>query len=293
VGGVWRPGGTLEYSPALALLVVSGLPPVLAAMCRGPAALRVLASASGAIGAVALALSGSRTGIALAALVCAAVVAAPRRTVGVRRATVATALVLLASVGLGAQLLRAGGEAGYARAAHASSQVAAPPGSAHAWFRRAAPGRPVPARRAPASAPGGGFWHGRLHTWRAALDTFADRPLAGAGADAFLAASARHQREGPVRFAHDLPLELGAELGVPGFALALALYAAAAAALWRARRRPAAWLLGPAAVAFLAASLLDWPWHLAGSGAVWAVAVGALAGASSAPSSLRALEHAI
>src|SRR5204863_6541867 len=87
----------------------------------------------------------------------------------------------------------------------------------------------------------GGFWHGRLHTWRAAVETAADRPLAGAGADAFLAASARHQRDGPVRFAHDLPLELAAELGVLGALLAVALYATGGAAAWRARRTRAGW----------------------------------------------------
>ena len=63
-----------------------------------------------------------------------------------------------------------------------------------------------------------------------------------------------------------------------GLVLALALYAASGRALWRARRRdgPAFWLLGPPAAAFLAANLVDWPWHFAGSGAVWAAALGAI-----------------
>jgi O-antigen ligase len=93
-------------------------------------------------------------------------------------------------------------------------------------------------------------------------------------------ASARHQPGNPVRFAHSLPLELAAELGIGGIALAIALYAAAARALWRARRDRAAWLLGPAVAAFLAASLVDWPWHLAGSGALCAAALGGLLGAA-------------
>jgi hypothetical protein len=33
---------------------------------------------------------------------------------------------------------------------------------------------------------------------------------------------------------------------------------------------------GPTVVAFLLANLIDWPWHLAGSGAVWAAALGGL-----------------
>ena len=35
-------------------------------------------------------------------------------------------------------------------------------------------------------------------------------------------------------------------------------------------------VLAPLLLAFLAASLVDWPWHLAGSGAVWAACTGAV-----------------
>jgi O-antigen ligase len=264
VAGAWRPGGTLEYSPALALLEVSALPALLTAMCRGSGATRGLAAFGGSVAAAVLALSGSRTGLALAALVCAAVVAAPGRTVRSARATVLPALAVLASVGVIAHLAGAAGTG-----PDAPARVAGP------LVSQAAP-------RADAGSAGG-FWHGRLHTWRAALETAADRPLAGAGADAFLVASARHQRAGPVRFAHDLPLELAAELGVAGLVLGVALYVTAGAAVWRARAGRAAWLLGPAVVAFLASGLVDWPWHLAGSGAVWAASLGALVGAASAP----------
>ena len=124
--------------------------------------------------------------------------------------------------------------------------------------------------------PASSFLHGREHTWHAALDTFADRPLRGTGADAFLAGSARHQHGETVLFAHSLPLELAAELGIAGAALALALFAATARLLWRVRHSEAARLLGAAAAAFLVANLVDWPWHLAGIGAVWALAAGGL-----------------
>lgn len=131
----------------------------------------------------------------------------------------------------------------------------------------------------PGTEPSGGFAHGRVVTWGAALATWRDRPLHGAGADAFLTASATHQRGAGVRFAHALPLELAAELGAAGFALGLALYAAGARAAWLARRTPAVWLLAPAVLAFLTASLVDWPWHLAGSGAMFAAAAGGLSAA--------------
>jgi O-antigen ligase len=126
--------------------------------------------------------------------------------------------------------------------------------------------------------PESGFLHGRGETWGAAVETFLERPLHGAGADAFLAGSARHQDGAAIVFAHDLPLELAAELGIAGLALAVALYAFTLLLAWRARTSRAGWLFGPAAIAFLLANLLDWPWHLAGSGAVWALACGVLAG---------------
>jgi O-antigen ligase len=130
----------------------------------------------------------------------------------------------------------------------------------------------------PGDGPASGFLHGREDTWEAAIDTFLDRPLHGTGADAFLAGSARHQGGAAIVFAHDLPLELAAELGVAGLLLALALYAATAELAWTVRATRAAWLFAPAALGFLLANLLDWPWHLAGAGAVWAIACGALAG---------------
>jgi O-antigen ligase len=124
--------------------------------------------------------------------------------------------------------------------------------------------------------------HGRLRIWGEAIETFADRPLYGGGADSYLFASSEHQGPRAVYYAHDLPLEFAAELGIAGLLLALALYWTAGRALWRSRAGPGAWLLLPAAIAFLAANLVDWPWHLPGLGAVWALALGATLGASSA-----------
>jgi O-antigen ligase len=138
----------------------------------------------------------------------------------------------------------------------------------------------------PGDGPASGFLHGREDTWSAAADTFLDRPLYGTGADAFLAGSARHQGGAAIVFAHDLPLELAAELGIVGLLLALALYAATAHLAWVTRAGPAAWLFAPAALGFLLASLVDWPWHLAGSGAIWALASGALAGTRASPAKL-------
>ena len=138
----------------------------------------------------------------------------------------------------------------------------------------------------PGDGPESGFLHGREDTWSAAVETFLDRPLHGTGADAFLAGSARHQDGAAIVFAHDLPLELAAELGIAGLLLALALYAATVRLVWVARARRAAWVFAPPALAFLVANLLDWPWHLAGMGAIWALACGALAGKGSSGTKL-------
>ena len=99
------------------------------------------------------------------------------------------------------------------------------------------------------------------------------------GSAAFGTASLRYQEPPPVRFAHNLPLESWAELGVAGALLALVLYGGSIGLVWSRRRAPAAWLLGPAVLAFLVANLFDWPWHVPASGAVFAISLGALVGA--------------
>ena len=109
------------------------------------------------------------------------------------------------------------------------------------------------------------------------------RPVQGFGAGTFLAATrARQLKERPVptRFAHDLALQEWVEVGLGGLLAVLAWYVAVATTLVREIAPPkpngAAWLLAPAVAAFPLANLLDWPWALAGTGALWAVALGGL-----------------
>ncbi len=124
--------------------------------------------------------------------------------------------------------------------------------------------------------PYAGVLHGRGELWEAAWEAGLERPLAGAGADSYVFATAALQEGGNALYAHDLPLELFAELGILGLAAAIALYVAVGATLLRARRSPALWLAGPAVAGFMLANLIDFPWHLAGAGAIWALALGAL-----------------
>ena len=130
----------------------------------------------------------------------------------------------------------------------------------------------------PQAEPVSGFAHGRVANWEAAVETASDRPLAGFGSLAFYQASLPYQDPPAVLFAHNLPLETWVELGVAGALLVVILYGGSATLVWSRRRSAAAWLLAPAVLAFLAANLFDWPWHIPASGAVFALALGAIAG---------------
>jgi O-antigen ligase len=233
IGGDWRPAGPFEYPPALALLQVSALAPLLLGVVVLRPRYAWIAAAGLVLAAAVLVLAQSRLGLAMGLGLAGA--AAVRRFRPARPVLISACVIALAVTA----------------AAIAFGRPAGPPTD---------------------------FLHGRGHLWGAAVETWADRPLAGAGADAFLTASARHQDGQTIAFAHDLPLEAAAELGIPGLLGVLALYAAGAQLLWRRRRTEAVLIFGPAVVAFGVANLVDWPWHLAGSGAVWAVAVGAIAG---------------
>ncbi|MEA2168621.1 MAG: hypothetical protein QOF76_1921 [Solirubrobacteraceae bacterium] len=304
IAGVWRPGGPFEYPPALALAQVATLPILLSGMASRSRVVALAAAAGMTLAGGVLALAASRTALAMALVVAGwAIAAAPPRCR--RLPAVATALGALAGVGVAAAhdadpwlrslvlatvvLLTAVWPPLRARLAGRgrASGHGPDPTVTHAGARPLAAILAIGALAGAfafggaaerGSGPASDFLHGRGHTWRAAIDSWQDRPVRGAGADAFLTASARHQGGATIAFAHDLPLELAAELGIAGFLLALALYAATARLVWRARATPAAALFAPGAVAFLASNLVDWPWHLAGSGALWAIAVGALTG---------------
>jgi hypothetical protein len=307
LGGQWSPGGPLEYSPALALMQVSALPLLWLVMARGREVLVAFGAAGAAVAGAVLALAGSRVQLALAGCVLVGcVLAAP--LVGQRRLTVLAAGVLAATAGGVADAIAGSYVAPYVTGGDAprllglAAVVIAAPGL---WMlqRRAVRaasggdsrrvGTAVAIMAAPLCAaliaagvtrdsgpeaePISGFSHGRTELWSAAIDTAEERPIAGSGALSFYRASLRYQDPPPVRFAHNLPLESWAELGIAGAALIAVLYLGSMALVWTRRRASAAWLLGPAVLAFLAANLFDWPWHVPAAGAVFALALGALA----------------
>jgi hypothetical protein len=309
LGGQWSPGGPLEYSPALALMQVSALPALWWAMARArDPGIAALGAGGAAVAGSILALAGSRVELAIALCVVAACVLGAG-LVGARRSTILAAAALTAAAGGVADAIAGSYVAPYVTGGDAPRLIglaAVVAGASGLWLvqRRtlrlatsgaratralavvavAVPlaGGLVAAAATPDSGPQAepvsGFAHGRTGLWRAAIDTAEDRPFAGSGALSFGTASPRYQEPPPVRFAHNLPLESWAELGAAGALLALTLYAGSVGLVWSRRRASAAWLFGPAVLAFLVANLFDWPWHVLASGAVFAIALGALAG---------------
>jgi O-antigen ligase len=308
--GVWRPAGTLEYTAALTLLQVCALPALLRALAAG-GRIAALASAPATVAGAVLGLSASRLGLAMALAVAVAAIAAPQLTV---RATRARAFVPILFVALAAAVARAalGGavavgadpagwrlavaiglftgapvvwialEAGAQRSVRAAIAFGAAALIACAAVSPVADSAAATNRAAfahgerRARADPGDVLHGRGNIWSAGVRAFARRPLQGYGAAAFGDATLELQHPAITGYAHDLPLELGVELGLLGAALGLALYVVVARACWRARAIADAWPLLVPAAAFLVANLVDWPWHIAGIGAVWAAAAGAL-----------------
>ena len=317
IGGTWRPGGPFEYAPALALLQVSVLPILVAAMVQAPRPVAVLAAGGASIAGLTIALSQSRLEVALA--VAALAVSTLPRAWASERPRRLWAVILISAVAVAGYVaaggLREGGPQSVGYPIGLLSLVLA--GTATwgvglsrlpAVADRCRTTTPLTDRRsgvsqvtlvvlavmslvalaALASTPegggiepsSGGLLHGRGESWNAALSVAADHPVVGSGAESYFLASRTEQGRDAVLYAHNLPLEILAELGVVGLLALSGILIGTARILWRCRRTRAGLLLGPAVAAFLLANLVDWPWHLAGSGAVWALALGAVLGSS-------------
>ena len=307
LGRVWRPAGTFEYPPALALLQVGALPVLSSAIGRAEATGACRQRCHGCRDAGGRRSWGgreSRLALALAGMLLATLVLWPptgRRSTAVTTVCcvviggLAGRVVLEASVGPAAPGVGWGGAGEIAALALAAGSLrwilprARVSGAgpvvglcfavvALAIFASISGGKRTQ-RASAASAVAtrrSDFLHGRRREWSAAIETALERPFLGAGAGAYYAASLRRKAAARSRFAHNLPLELAVELGVVGLLLALAIYAAATWTICKALHTPALWLLAPLVVAFLVSNLFDWTWQLAGLGSLWAAAGGAL-----------------
>jgi O-antigen ligase len=319
LGGQWSPGGPLEYSPALALVQVAALPALIGAMLRLREGVAAPAAAGAAVAGGILALAGSRVELAIGLTVVAACAITAPRVMGLRATSVLAAAALAATAGGAADAVAGSYVRPYVTGGDVprlAGLVAIVIGAGGLWLlqRRALVRSEVGTTRArslaaglvvvplaaallaaaltpdsgPEVEPVSGFTHGRTAQWEAAVDAAVDRPVLGSGALTFLDASAAYQEPPAVRFAHNLPLESWVELGIAGAVLAVTLYAGSAWLVWIRRRSAAAWLLGPAVIAFLVANLFDWPLHLPAADAIFALALGALAaGSVTRPSRIR------
>lgn len=317
LNGEWQAAGPFEYAPALATVEVAALPILIAVAARADRERSAAAAIAGmAVAMLAIGLSSSRLGVALAAAVIAASVVGARRVLRREPLELAALWVVGAALPLLVLLVFDPADPASRLDTDAARAVmlalaALGPGAVwlavgprlRAWARgRRAAGGTVGRRGAPAAlavvaliAAGAvgvlaatersghgverssGFLHGRAEQWDVAIDAYGRRPVVGSGAETYFIHSARAAGDDRVLYAHDLPLELAAELGTAGLLAALGLYAAVAHAIWRRRRAlPALWLFAPAVAAFLIANAVDWSWHLAGAGALWAVALGGL-----------------
>jgi len=308
--GFWRPAGMLGYSSALSVLQISALPAILTWMHDRRLAVSAAAAFAGAVAAVVLALDQSRLESVLAVLVCAVALRWPAATVRQPRRRVAASLGLLALAAAGAYIV-AGRKVSYLAHTHqlprTTGLAAILIATAVVWALARAAERSGPERRherrmrlAAIGAvlaltagivtftaiegdtshvvyvQNGGFFHGRLGIWSQALNTATQRILWGHGADSSLISTPVPEPGEAIPDAHDLPLEMWVELGIPGLALALLAYWTSLKAIWDARLQHNFWTFGPAAIAFPLAVLLDWEWHLPGSAAIWTLALGAL-----------------
>jgi hypothetical protein len=106
--------------------------------------------------------------------------------------------------------------------------------------------------------------NGRSDAWHTAWQEASDHPLVGGGAGSYAAFWAQHRRiPATLHDAHNLYLEMLAELGPIGLLALTVLFATPLAALRRARRAsPLAAAVVGAFVAFLLHAAVDWDWEL-------------------------------
>src|SRR5439155_13230276 len=100
------------------------------------------------------------------------------------------------------------------------------------------------------------YWKAAWHDWRA-------RPLLGSGAGTYEQYWLQHRSiQSKVRDAHSLYMETLAELGLPGLALLVSMFAVPLVAAFRVRRsRLTAGAVG-AYIAFLVHAAADWDWEM-------------------------------
>lgn len=199
---------------------------------------------------------GHRIGAALVLLaaleagVCLVLPGPARRVVGNRRLGIAaaTALVAVVAVGAVAEIVRVGGPAKLAGNAYDAFTSAERPGS-------------TDLNRRLVNLSGSG----RVDYWRVAWHEYADHPLLGTGGGSYERFWV-HDRPNAfyTRNAHNLYLEVLAELGPVGLALLLVALGTPLVAAVRMQHGPFVAALAAVYVAFLVHAAIDWDWQMTG-----------------------------
>jgi hypothetical protein len=283
-----RMAGDPDRSPKLRAAAAAGAVPLLcglyltfsrgaiAALAGGLLVLVVLAPTRVQLRAIALALVAGAPPVVAAALAPAVRALEEAGRVGQGLGVLA---VLLGAMALAAGLTARAARAGHGRPA-VRDRLDLPrwAGTAALAATVALVVVPVLAARGadgPQRDPGFGAQTARLGSvgsnrydyWKVAAGTWADRPLAGAGASGFQVAWLRERPiPGGARDAHSLPLETLSELGLAGGVLLA--FAAGGVALCARRVQAADPVLAAGPAAALAAwalhASLDWDWEMPG-----------------------------
>ncbi|MHB0914668.1 MAG: O-antigen ligase family protein [Thermoleophilia bacterium] len=302
VDGIFRAGGTLEYSNALGCFALMGIPFAVALMEPDRREDRVLLGVAVMMLAAAAILSLSRSAMVLLLLVSLYLLVVNRG--GIRFVLVLASLgfgvvlaslsMLVAEAGRGwtgmalpalvvplafylLQYLLGAGSGKALRIAYAAAVVMM--ASAAASVGASARARNIIAERF-----GEGFAWSRMlphreDTWAGALEAFRERPLKGWGLGSFPQVYQEYSFTSYTKYAHNLVLQAAVDSGVIGAALmALFLLYVTALCLLRLARRadPTARAASVAGLVFICFNLFDWEWYVPVL-AAWFMVVASLA----------------
>ena len=305
LGGRWRPGGFLEYPPALAFFQVAAMTALSRSIFGDKSSRSIAAAVCFVLGSGATFLTESRMGILAALVLLGLWIAEPRIILRVDRlhAVKISALWIVGGVLLAASLrvpedlairiafstsvlagsgwcalrLRNAGPSQLTiRGLSRRTKVVLVAGVSALAIVGATNGAVLQGDQSPEGRQlNRGVDHGRLALWEDSVPAITDAPLLGHGAGSFFSATMLEQSH-PVRFAHNQILAASVETGVVGGLLVVFTIVSGLLVAFRRRLSTRAWLLIPAVVTYPLSWTFDWTWHLLGVGAAWAVMLGVM-----------------
>jgi len=299
-----RPFGSLGYPPALALIELAAMTALAWAYLRAPSVPSLLAGALLAAGAGIVMISGSRIIMGVSLLVIAAWLTWPGSTLALARGEALSVGLLWLAGGalvaitlwvvngaLGAILVVLGAlvVAGVCQRLPLSMPAISDRGrrlraeyAALGLMVAAVLGFVLVVQVVSPSGEEGvqaqqGFDHGRFTLWSDSIAVAQDRLVLGYGQGSYLLATGS-TLEQPVRYGHSLVIDSLVELGIVGALASLGVLIGVLRLFFKHFRDPRAWLAIPMLIGFTLLVFLDWSWHIAVLGGIWAVCIGWLEG---------------